>query len=179
MRNATFFLAVFLLIVSANCHAFEKPVKSYSFSFAENGDEFVLEVTVSEGQPQTNSNLGTKIIKVKKDSVLIAKMETIRLDDYDVGEGLQFIKQENNLLSIQQSFSAGGYIVCSILRFEYSAGKMVLRECEERRFNRFADEQERETKMIQMKELIDMNAIDDEVIYSLHAALFPREESDD
>ncbi len=30
-----------------------------------------------------------------------------------------------------------------------------------------------------MKELIDMNAIDDEVIYSLHAALFPREEFDD
>lgn len=53
---------------------------------------------------------------------------------------------------------------------------MVLNNYEERRFNRFADEQERETKMIQMKGLIDMNEIDDEVIYSLHAALFSHEE---
>lgn len=174
--KSTFIAAMILLIVSANCHAFEKPIKNYSFSFADKNDEFVLEVTLTEGQPQTNSNLGTKIIKVKKDSVLIAKMETIRLEDYDVGEGLQFIKQENNLLCIQQSFGDSRCIVVSVLRFEYSAGKMVLNNYEERRFNRFADEQERETKMIQMKGLIDMNEIDDEVIYSLHAALFPHEE---
>ena len=174
--KATFIAATILLVVSANCHASKKVIERHSFSFFENDDEVVLEIEVSEGQPQTNSNLGTKIIKVKKDSVLIAKMETIRLEDYDVGEGLQFIKQENNLLSIQQSFSANGCIVCSILRFEYSAGKMVLNNYEERRFNRFADEQERETKMIQMNGLIDMNEIDDEVIYSLHVALFSHEE---
>ena len=174
--KSTFIAAMILLIVSANCHASKKVIERHSFSFFENDDEVVLEIEISEGQPQTNSNLGTKIIKVKKDSVLIAKMESIRLEDYDVGEGLQFIKQENNLLSIQQSFSANGCIVCSILRFEYSAGKMVLNNYEERRFNRFADEQERETKMIQMKGLIDMNEIDDEVIYSLHAALFSHEE---
>lgn len=174
--KSTFIAATILLIVSANCHASKKVVERHSFSFFENDDEVVLEIELSEGQPQTNSNLGTKIIKVKKDSVLIAKMETIRLEDYDVGEGLQFIKQENNLLSIQQSFSANGCIVCSILRFEYSAGKMVLNNYEERRFNRFADEQERETKMIRMSGLIDMNEIDDELIYGLHAALFSHEE---
>ena len=173
--KSTFIAAMILLIVSANCHASKKVIEHHSFSFFENDDEVVLEIELSEGQPQTNSNLGTKIIKVKKDSVLIAKMETIRLEDYDVGEGLQFIKQENNLLCIQQSFGDSRCIVVSVLRFEYSAGKMVLNNYEERRFNRFADEQERETKMIQMKGLIDMNEIDDEVIYSLHAALFPHE----
>ena len=174
--KSTLIAAMILLIVSANCHASKKVIERHSFSFFENDDEVVLEIEVSEGQPQTNSNLGTKIIEVKKDSVLIAKMETIRLADFNIGESFQFIKQENNLLCIQQSFSANGCIVCSILRFEYSAGKMVLNNYEERRFNRFADEQERETKMIQMKGLIDMNEIDDEVIYSLHAALFSHEE---
>lgn len=174
--KSTFIAAMILLFVSANCHASKKVVERHSFSFSENDDEVVLEIEVSEGQPQTNSNLGTKIIEVKKDSVLIAKMETIRLEDYDVGEGLQFIKQENNLLFIQQSFGDSRYIVVSVLRFEYSAGKMVLNNYEERRFNRFADEQDDETKMIQMNDLIDMNEIDDEVIYSLHAALFSHEE---
>ena len=173
--KSTFIAAMILLIVSANCHASKKVVERHSFSFFENDDEVVLEIEVSEGQPQTNSNLGTKIIKVKKDSVLIAKMETIRLEDYDVGEGLQFIKQENNLLSIQQSFSANGCIVCSILRFEYSAGKMVLNNYEEHRFDRFAAEQERETKMIRMNGLIDMNEVNDELTYGLHSVLFSHE----
>ncbi|MDE5580629.1 MAG: hypothetical protein K2I95_04325 [Treponemataceae bacterium] len=173
--KSTFIAATILLIVSANCHASKKVVERHSFSFSENDDEVVLEIEVSEGQPRTDLNIGTKIIEVKKDSVLIAKMESIRLEDYDVGEGLQFIKQENNLLCIQQSFGDSRYIVVSVLRFEYSAGKMVLNNYEERRFNRFADEQERETKMISMNGLIDMNEIDDELIYGLHSVLFSHE----
>ena len=112
---------------------------------------------------------------MKKDSVLIAKMESIRLADFNIGESLQFIEQENNLLCIQQSFGDGKYIVVSVLRFEYSAGKMVLNNYEESRVDRFAEVQDFETNMISMNGLIDMNEINDEVIYSLHAALFPHE----
>lgn len=171
-RKATFISAMILLIVSANCNASKKVIKSYSFSFADDNDEVVLEIEVSEGQPQTDINIGTKIIEVKKDSVLIARMESIRLPDFNVGESFQLIEQENNLLCIRQSFGDSRYIVVSILRFEYSAGKLLLDNYEESRVDRFAEVQDFETNVIQMRGLIDMNEIDDELIYTLHSVLF-------
>ncbi|MDE6720413.1 MAG: hypothetical protein K2J68_11230 [Treponemataceae bacterium] len=173
--KSTLIATTILLIVSANCHASKKVIERHSFSFSENDDEVVLEIEVSEGQHRTDINIGTKIIEVKKDSVLIARMESIRLADFNIGESFQFIKQENNLLCIQQSFGDSRYIVVSVLRFEYSAGKLLLNNYEESRVDRFAEVQDFETKMIQMNGLIDMNEIDDELIYSLHAALFPHE----
>ena len=167
-----------LLIVSANCHASKKVIERHSFSFPENDDEVVLEIEVSEGQHRTDINIGTKIIEVKKDSVLIAKMESIRLADFNIGESFQFIEQENNLLCIQQSFGDSRYIVVSVLRFEYSAGKLLLNNYEESRVDRFAEVQDFETKMIRMNGLIDMNEINDELIYGLHSVSFPGEVSD-
>lgn len=175
-RKTTFIAAMILLLVSANCNASKKVIKSYSFSFADDNDEVVLEIEVSEGQPRTDINIGTKIIEVKKDSVLIARMESIRLPDFNIGESLQIIEQENNLLCIRQSFADSRYIVVSILRFEYSAGKLLLDNYEESRVDRFDEVHEDETKMISMNGLIgmkiDMNEIDDELIYTLHSVLF-------
>lgn len=171
-RKTTFISAIILLIVSATCNASKKVIKNHSFSFADDNDEVVLEIEVSEGQPRTDINIGTKIIEVKKDSVLIARMESIRLADFNVGESFQLIEQENNLLCIRQSFGDSRYIVVSILRFEYSAGKLLLDNYEESRVDRFAEVQDFETNVIQMRGLIDMNEIDDELIYTLHSVLF-------
>lgn len=173
-KTATLFLLSILSVVLASCYSStDSIIDSYSFLFATDRGDFVLDIEVIEGQPQTNSNLGTKIIKVKQDSVVIAKMETMRLADYSVGEGLQYIEHEDNLLVIQQSFDIDRYIVCSILFFEYSEGKMLLNKYEEHRFNRFADEQNEEVKVISMQELVDMNEVDDEIVRRLHSLLFP------
>ena len=173
-KTATLFLLSILSVVLASCYSStDSIIDSYSFLFATDRGDFVLDIEVIEGQPQTNSNLGTKIIKVKQDSVVIAKMETMRLADYSVGEGLQYIEHEDNLLVIQQSFDIDRYIVCSILFFEYSEGKMLLNKYEEHRFNRFDDEQNEEVKVISMQELVDMNEVDDEIVRRLYSLLFP------
>ena len=99
-------------------------------------------------------------------------METISLEDYSVGEGLQYIKTENNLLEIQQSYELDGYIICSILYFKYSNERMFLEKYEERRFNRFSDKQKKESKILHLDQLIDMNDFNDDLIYKLHDILF-------
>ena len=49
---------------------------------------------------------------------------------------------------------------------------MFLKKYEERRFNRFSDKQKKESKILHLDQLIDMNDFNDDLIYKLHYILF-------
>ena len=174
MKIQSLLFTLFVILFSSfNCYADSSPLEEqYNFSFYENSNLQLLNVCVYQGKLPTNKNLGTKIIKIKKDNKLISSMETISLEDYSVGEGLQYIKTEHNLLEIQQSYELDGYIICSILYFKYSNERMFLEKYEERRFNRFSDKQKKESKILHLDQLIDMNDFNDDLIYKLHYILF-------
>ena len=112
------------------------------------GNEFCVIALQKNGIPDYSPYSKIPVLPLKKNNgnkknVIIAKMESVEIELYGIGEGLQSITPYKSGFSIQQSFAGGHFLYISHLYFDYEGkDRFRLVRYTEEHIDRYAEDKD-------------------------------------
>ena len=162
MKKSLLLFVLFFSLVSLVAQGKKYTVDMYGFSSysreyyvlekldfqTSDGNEFRVIALQKNGIPDYPPYSKIPVLLLKKDNgnkknVIIAKMESVEIEPYTIGEGLQSIKPYKSGFSIQQSFAGGHFLYISHLYFDYEGkDRFRLVRYTEEHIDRYAEDKD-------------------------------------
>ena len=119
-----------------------------------------------------------KIIKIYKKNIFglwteKGSLESIKLEEGDIGEGFQDCWIEGNKIYIQQSFGDGKFLIISKLVFEYN-DEIKLIKYIENHIDRFSEDKDFSDIQFPIPDNISFNEVNSEFVYKMHKHQYVR-----